>query len=285
MSITSYIPWWGKIAAKLVLSRLPIDYALWKKLALFKHGSMEQPSYAYEVFKQHCDRVKPDEGFVSLELGPGDSLFSAIISRAFGGSESYLIDNGAFAMKDMQPYRLLAKFLNEKGLLTPKIDSCQSLEEILNACSAHYLTQGLVSLQSIPDDSVDFIWSHAVLEHIKRNEFLDTMQELRRIIRKDGACSHQVDLRDHLGGALNNLRFSEDIWESSFMANSGFYTNRIQYTEIINIFKKAKFNVEVVKVARWPSLPTPRSKLSQEFQYITDEELCISGFSVLLKPI
>jgi hypothetical protein len=26
---------------------------------------------------------------------------------------------------------------------------------------------------------------------------------------------------------LNNLRFSERIWESEFMAKSGFYTNRI----------------------------------------------------------
>src|SRR6185503_2514576 len=62
------IPWWGKIAAKVVLARLPLDYRVWKRLHLFQHGTMEEPGYAHQVFKDHFDVVRSrralDAGFV-----------------------------------------------------------------------------------------------------------------------------------------------------------------------------------------------------------------------------
>lgn len=131
---------------------------------------------------------------------------------------------------------------------------------------------------------MDFIWSQAVLEHIRKAEFLDTMLELRRIIRPDGVCSHVVDLKDHLGGRLNNLRFPENLWESNFMSSSGFYTNRIRYSEMVDIFAQAGFSVEVVSLKQWQNLPTPKAKMSEKFKNLLDEELCISGFSLLLRP-
>ncbi|NEO32417.1 MAG: class I SAM-dependent methyltransferase [Symploca sp. SIO3C6] len=286
MSISKYIPWWVKIAAKILLSRLPVDYKLWKQLSLFQHGYMEHPSYAYQVFKQHFDKVGEFKtGFVSLEIGPGDSLLSAIVGQAFGGSASYLVDVGAFVSRDVKPYREMVCFLSDKGLPTINISSLNSLEEILAAYCATYKNNGLSSLREIPTQSVDFIWSQAVLEHIRQAEFLETMQELRRIIRKNGVCSHRVDLRDHLGGSLNNLRFPKYLWESDFMANSGFYTNRIHYYQMINLFQQANFDVKVIKVERWKKLPTPKTKFSKEFQSLSDEELCVSGFDVVLKPV
>jgi SAM-dependent methyltransferase len=246
---------------------------------------MEQPEYAYGVFKQHFERARPDSGFVSLELGPGDSLFSAVVTKAFGGSESYLVDKGDYALKDVHLYHALENFLKLKGFPVPNISNMQSIEEILSSCSSHYLTTGLSSLRYIPSQSVDFIWSHAVLEHVRRADFLDIMLELRRIVRSNGICSHQIDLRDHLGEALNNLRFTEQIWESDWMANSGFYTNRIQYSQMIDLFQKANFQVKVIEVKRWDKLPTPKSKMTKEFKSISDEELCVCEFSVILKPI
>lgn len=286
MNMKKSIPWWGKIIAKIALSRLPVQYSFWKKLGLFEHGYMNCPSYAYEVFKEHFDRVGGlEQGFVSLELGPGDALLSAMLSQAFGGSTSYLVDVGAFASRDLQIYRNMASFLKEKGLPTSDIGSCNSLEDVLVACGANYYTSGLLSLRYLPDESVDFIWSGAVLEHIRQAEFMDTMRELRRIVRSNGICSHLVDLRDHLGGALNHLRFSEQVWESDFMARSGFYTNRIHYSEMLELFRKAGFSINVVELNRWDNLPTPRSKLFKKFQSIPDTELCLSTFAVVLKPI
>lgn len=111
------------------------------------------------------------------------------------------------------------------------------------------------------------------------------MLEIRRVIRDDGVCSHTVDLRDHLGGALNNLRFTENFWESDFMACSGFYTNRIRFSEMLEIFRRAHFDVKVVRVGRWDKLPTPKEKLATCFRYLPDDELCVSGFDVILRPV
>lgn len=177
----------------------------------------------------------------------------------------------------------MANFLIQEELPAPNLQNCESLEDVLAHCSAQYLTSGLSSLQTIPNGSVDFIFSTNVLEHIRHPEFLDLMRELRRVISDKGICSHRVDLKDHLNYALNNLRFSEQIWESNLFAKSGFYTNRIQSSQMLDVFRQAGFEVEVKEEKRWPKLPIPRSKLSKAFIHLSDEELCVSEFLVLLR--
>jgi hypothetical protein len=159
------------------------------------------------------------------------------------------------------------------------------VETILAACGATYETSGLTSLRVMPDKSVDFVWSHTVLQHIRRMEFLETMRELRRVVRDDGISSHWVDLQDCLGGALSNLRFRESVWESPLMAGSGFYTNRIRYSEMLRLFREARFETEVVHLTRWDRLPTPRSKLWECFRDLPEEDLCVRCFHVILRPV
>jgi hypothetical protein len=285
MSVKASIPWQVKIAAKIILSRFSIGYESWSGLGLFRHGKMDQSNYAYGVFKQHFDLVMPAQGFVSLELGPGDTLASVLLSKAFGGSASYLVDAGEFAQKDLRFYRELASLLSEKGQEVPDLQNITSLQELLHDCGSKYLTKGVSSLRAIPTQSVDFVYSHAVLEHVKAAEFLSTMHELRRVIRRKGGCSHRVDLQDHLGGALNNLRFSEQLWESVLMSNSGFYTNRIRFSEMMDLFREANFDARVVKLDRWSDLPTPRARLSERFKQLPEDDLRIAGFTVILRPI
>jgi SAM-dependent methyltransferase len=207
-----------------------------------------------------------------------------MIAQAYGASAYYLVDVGAFARADLKRYGAMAGFLADQGLPTIEVDSITSTEAILAACRATYGTSGLISLRTIPDKSVDFVWSHTVLQHVRHSEFLDTMKELRRLLRADGISSHWVDLKDCLGGGLNNLRFSESVWESPFMADSGFYTNRIRYSEMLELFKEAGFKAEVLSVRRWQGLPIPRSKLSSRFRSLSHEELCVRGFHVILTP-
>ena len=287
MNLKIFIPWQAKIAAKLVLSRLPLNYKFWKRLGLFVHGHMEQLEYAHGVFRKHFDRVafgRKEDGFVALELGPGDSLFSALLASAFGSSLTYLVDVGSYAKREMAPYRAMLDYLVNNGFPVSGLSSISSLNELLEACNARYEVGGLASLRKIPDRSVDFIWSQAVSEHIRKDAFLDTMRELRRVLQNDGVSSHCVDFKDHLGGALNNLRFPKLLWEQDAIANAGFYTNRIRYSEMIQLFQQAGFDVEVLEVKRWEGLPTPRSRLAAEFQHWDDEELRISGFDAVLRP-
>lgn len=286
-TVTVKFPWWGKIAVKVIAARIPLDYHTWRRLGLFRCGPMEQPAYAYGVFKEHFDRahaIRP-LGFVGLELGPGNSLFSAMVAYAFGVSKYYLVDVGAFATQDLKPYRSMAQFLRQLDLPVPEVERMSSVEEILAACGASYHTCGLDSLRSLPAGSVDFIWSHTVLQHVKRADFQETMRQLRRMLRADGVCSHFLDLRDMLGGGLHHLRFSERVWESKLMSRSGFYTNRLRYSEMLALFKEAGFRTDIETIKRWETRPIPRSKLALQFQDLAEDDLCITGFHAILRPI
>ncbi|WP_420476670.1 methyltransferase domain-containing protein [Noviherbaspirillum sp. ST9] len=281
------IPWWMKIGLKTVWSRLPVDYSFWKKLGLFRHGLMDKPDYVNKVFSMHWNRVqfaRKGGGCSAMELGCGDSLASCQVAKAFGVEKYTMVDAGPFASMDMALYKSVARKLRFNGVAVPEIDECGSVPEMLQRLNAEYLTAGLKSLRAIPAKSVDFIWSQAVLEHVRRAEFFDTMKELRRIMRDDGVASHRVDLRDHLGGALNNLRFPEKAWESPFMSSSGFYTNRIQFSEMLHQMRNAGFDAEVIGVTRWDRLPTPREKLAREFRAVPEEDLLVNGFDVILRP-
>ena len=107
--------------------------------------------------------------------------------------------------------------------------------------------------------------------------------ELFRVLRPAGVSVHQIDLRDHLGGGLNNLRFSEALWEGRLFRNSGFYTNRIRFREMVAIFEGAGFDCQVTRIDRWEKLPTPRNSLDQQFRHVTEDDMLVRTFDVVLR--
>jgi len=281
------VPWWAKIGAKMILSRVPAPYGVWRRLGIFRHGDMGRPEHAVKVFETHYRRalryVALQPGFVALELGPGDSLLSGLVARYRGASRTYLVDTGAFAARDLRPYRELIRMVNGCGCAPQEIPDGTDLDAIARMFHITYLTGGATSLAAVPDESIDFAWSHVVLEHIRRREFEPCMLELRRVMRKGAICSHTVDLRDHVGGAINNLRFSERVWESEFIARSGFYTNRLRRSEILKVFAAAGFQPLMVEPLSWQSLPTPRRSLADPFREMHDDELLVAQFDVVLR--
>lgn len=272
-----HIPWQAKIIAKVILARLPFSYQDWAALNLFKHGAMADPAYARKIFDLHIKEAfgdaTPPKDLTYLEMGTGDSVASAVFAAARGAEKVYLVDVGDFITRDMDFYRQLDNDLDD-------------FDGMMDACRATYLTDGLQSLKAIPDDSVDYIWSHATLEHVRKGEFDETACELFRLMKPGGVMSHNIDLKDHLGGALNNLRFSEKIWEAAWMASSGFYTNRLRPSEMIESFKHAGFEITEDRRSQWDSLPTPRNKMALPFREQEEDELLTRTMSVVLrKPL
>lgn len=295
MLLKKSIPWQLKILAKIILSRAPIPYSFWKKLGLFEHGAMNKEEWAYDLFVNHARTtgVIEDNGsqikfkgnssdFSVLELGPGDSLFSAITASLLGASKIYLIDTGDYASKDFSIYKSFLNFLNEKGFNVARYNTCTSIQEILEASNAVYLTEGVLSCKDIPSDSIDYCFSNAVLEHVCKYDFPVLSKEINRILKNGALSFHRVDLKDHLGGQLNNLRFSEKVWEGKLFKNSGFYTNRIRFDEMKSIFQNSGLKINIPKVVKWSVLPTPRNKLDKEFSALSEENMLISGFDLIL---
>lgn len=279
------IPWYGKIAAKIVLSRLPFGYSLWQRLNLFRLGFMDEPTRAIEVFELHsrAGGEPLPSGFTVLELGPGDAVTTALTAYAAGASRTYLVDDGDFAKKDVAPYHALAAVLAERGHDMSGVLAATSFDEMLLACNAVYLTDGLVSLRLIPPGSIDFQMSQAVLEHVRLADFSAVMAQLHRLMTPTGFASHRIDLQDHLSNALHNLRFSDQIWESDFMAKSGFYTNRIRFFEMVDIFENVGFETAVTGIRKFDQIPTPREKFAPRFQDLAEDDLLVCDFDVVLR--
>lgn len=279
------IPWWSKIAAKIVLSRLPFGYAVWQKMGLFRHGKMDQSAYVIAVFDAHCERAGLKDNLkdrIILELGPGDSIATAVVAASHGAT-AILVDSGKYVSEDINLYKSLAEDLRKHGLSPPDLSEARNIAEILALCRASYHTAGLASLKTITQDSVDLIFSQAVLEHVREHEFLPTMVECKRVLRDGGVASHRVDLKDHLAGGLNNLRFSKKVWESNIFVCSGFYTNRIRFSRMIRLMKEAGFQIAFSQADRWGDIPIARGKLAKEFVQESDDDLLIKGFDVVLK--
>ena len=282
--------WPAKIAAKMALSRLPVSNDIWRKLGLFRLGKMDTAQHAHKIFTIHRECALEggkvlQPGFVVMELGPGDSIASAILASGVGAEKVYLSDVGSFANKDAVLYKNMSRIWREQRIEVPNLDSAQKFEDILKVCRAQYLSNGLDGLKSIPSRSVDFIWSHSVIEHIRLRDFQETLNQLARIIKLDGIMSHSIDLKDHLSQSLNNLRFSQSIWEKEFFARSGFYTNRLRASQIVAAMETAGFESVSVRAGRWPSLPLSRRALAPEFRNLSEDDLFIRTLHLIMKPV
>jgi SAM-dependent methyltransferase len=290
------VPWYLKIFAKFILARLPIPYAFWKRLGIFEAGDMAKPQAALDIFVEHfrlgkflnlksypSKIIARKKDFTLLEIGPGDSVSTAMIAKTLGASRSWLVDAGHFATSDMDSYMRLSGLMNQKGMNQTFMADCSDFTEMLERCHCEYLTEGVYSLSKIPSNSVDFCFSNAVLEHIPKKDFSLLIAELFRVLKSDGVCVHRVDLKDHLAEGLNNLRFSERIWEGLFSPKSGFYTNRIRYEEMVALFKNAGFDCQTSQIIKWNKLPLARAKMSGQFRDLPEENLLVSGFDMVLR--
>jgi SAM-dependent methyltransferase len=278
--------WPLKMGAKLILSRLPVSRTVWSRLGIFRGGAMDDPRYAISIVDAHLQHggvLASGPSFTLLELGPGESIATGIIAATRGIRSSYLVADQDSVFRPLKTYRPLLDALAAEGRDVSAFRSALDFDDLCRRAGVAYLTGGLAALRSIPSASVDFLFSNAVLEHVRRTDFVPTLLEMRRILRPGAVASHAVDLQDHLGEALNNLRFSASMWETDWMARSGFYTNRIRYAEMLELFREAGFEPRIVEEHRWERLPTPRARMAPAFRNLDEQDLTVSSFWVILR--
>src|SRR5262249_11769326 len=151
----------------------------------------------------------------------------ALFARCLGAANSWLVDGEFLASQDVEVFRRSEQMLTALHVPVPGVGAAPSINAVVHELNSEYLTSGLASLRTLSSGTIDFLFSNAVLEHIRLADFVEIIKETRRVLKPTGVASHLIDFKDHLQGALNNLRFSERVWESHFMASSGFYTNRL----------------------------------------------------------
>lgn len=280
-TLKNNIPWQLKVLVKVLLSSL-LPSKLLFKIKIFSHGKMNEVQYAIDVFFNHYKKVKDSlsAGFVICELGPGDSSASGIIAYYIGANNIYLVDSDKYSDPILNHHDSIYKNLSSLDIpLRAKVDH-KNIEILKKKIS--YLTNGLTSLRDIPSNTVDFIFSNAVLEHVKLHEFPPLIRELYRILKPGGYMSHKIDLKDHLEYSLNNLRFPAWLWESEMVHNSNFYTNRLRWCSIKKEFNDSGFKIIDTKNEYWENIPIEKKSLSKDFLLHASECLLIKDVEVLL---
>jgi len=248
---------------------------------------MTNSDYAEKIFLGHYRQFldQGEQPGVFLEKGPGGSLISGVLAISHGFEKAILIDVGDSASKDIELYKsIYHKYLPDKlGAFLDEYELTYDVIAALRSRGICYETDGLNSLKQVEPDFLAFSFSNAVLEHVKVDEFAETMTQLYRAHKPGSIGSHRIDFKDHLGGALNNLRFSKSIWESKYFPNSGFYTNRLRYKDIRDICVDIGFLVTAEKIDKWDQLPLNAKKMSHEFSVYDEGDLLISGADLILR--
>jgi SAM-dependent methyltransferase len=152
-----------------------------------------------------------------------------------------------------------------------------------------YHAPGDASKTSLPDASVDVVFSNSVLEHVP-GEVIDALyREGLRILADRGVMFHSVNCGDHYAyvdrsiSQLNYLQYSDADWRK--WNNEFLYQNRIRAHEFVDRAERAGFAVEL-NTAR-PSERRMKElaaiRVHPQFAGIPPERLCITSVDFIAR--
>lgn len=245
-----------------------------------------------------------------VELGPGDSLGIGLSALLSGVDKYYALDAVKFANieKNLKIFEELVELFknrenipknDEFPLVVPRLDSYDFPDDIL---SVEYMNEQLSEerinkirnslLNSnkndsnnmlryiapwndkniIEQESIDWIYSQAVLEHIDNLE--SAYQSLYYWLKPGGFMSHSIDFRCHNTAVCWNGHWkrSDLIWKL-FKGKSSLLINREPVSSHLNIMKKNGFNVINNLVYNDEKPGIKRSELAKRFKDMSDEDL------------
>jgi SAM-dependent methyltransferase len=146
--------------------------------------------------------------------------------------------------------------LTTKGIIVHTYDhACHVTPSAISASQSavggdwsmvHYYAPGDGTTTGLPDNSVDFHFSIAVLEHIPLEIIIRLLREAHRILRPGGILYHEIDLRDHYAdfdrsiSSVNFLKFNDFTWKL-LGQNKIQYHNRLRASDVLAIFQQSGF--------------------------------------------
>ena len=224
---------------KILVYSIPLRYSFRKKF-FGRNGLMDDLNYCKNIFKKHVLNIKRNEEIKNiLEIGPGDSCFTALLALRNNFDSITLIDKNSD--------QLLSTLQNLKdiGIKIKKLNSYENLDifsfyEGKKSVNVYILKEDFKKIPSIKLPSNDIIFSNAVLQHLDKKQLMNLLEFCKRVSNKRTIHSHQIRFTDHLTGSnqfFDHYKVPKFIWESKLLKKYPFWTNRLDLNKFIKIFK------------------------------------------------
>ncbi|NSW56916.1 MAG: methyltransferase domain-containing protein [Armatimonadetes bacterium] len=138
----------------------------------------------------------------------------------------------------------------------------------------------------LPAGSVDFMFSHSVLQHV--GDLDRAFESMSRVLSPAGVAVHHIDLKDHGMSRSKNpllmMQFPRWLWDLC-TRNAPDAINRARLGRYLELASKHGLEAQVLSSTVTDELPVPRRALAPEFRDLPDEDLCTLAADILFRSI
>lgn len=277
-------------------------------------GGTDSARYCYSVWLRfmvlaHENGLATNPGIIA-ELGPGDSVGIGLAALISGADKYYAFDVVEYANRErnLAVYDELVKlFKNEEDIpgidefpdVIPHLDSYSfprhiltgdrlrraldddRLESIRRSIASMNKTGSMIHYKApwydadvVETDSIDMIFSQAVLEHVDDPEF--AYEKMHQWLKPGGSMLHSIDFRSH-GYAdewNGHWKYSDFTWKL-IKGNRRYTLNRLPHSRHIKFMKELGFQMKCDLMNRLPSKISLRD-LAPRFRYMDESDLTTS---------
>jgi len=266
-----HAPWWIKAGAQAALALMPFGEAINHRLQMW-NGFHANFRWAVECNIKYLRDIAETtarcglklQGAKTLEVGTG-WIPTVPLGMYLFGAEVHTYDHvrhlrtaNLSKLVDLYPeyLRSLAEAAGgDAAVLERRLrefkdrdTGAASVEEWLGLSGVHYHAPGDASRSDLPDGSLDFYFSVAVLEHMPVAAIKAMLCEAHRTLRRGGLTYHVIGMFDHYTivdpsiTRVNFLKFSDFTWRLIGQNKISFH-NRLRESEFISFFEEAGFEI------------------------------------------
>jgi hypothetical protein len=285
-------------------------------------GDTKSARYCYSVWLRHLVTAfangQKTHPLVVAELGPGDSLGVGLAALASGAERYHAFDvvrhaqvdrnlavltelidlfrsradiPGEAEFPEVQPllptYAFPHHVLGEEALAAALADD--RLTRIRDSVRDQSAAGSMIDYRTrwfddgaIERDSVDLLFSQAVLEHV--DDLAGSYRAMRLWIKPGGLISHQIDFRCHNTARVWNghWQYSDLVW-TLIRGRRSYLLNREPYSTHLRLLEENGFAFVGGQTAKANSV-IDRSQLAPRFRRMTDQDLITSSALIQAVP-
>lgn len=222
---------------------LKLQFNLRKNVSF--NGAELHALLVFRQIKYLTNKLQKDIGSHILEIGGYPHPGLALVFLLAGAKKYYLnnilpVDNRLPLAYAQNIYALLELSLSNKCELFDVVELIENSQSVrIKPHLIEIIHSRDASKLDFPDEMFDFIFSIAVLEHVK--ETAPALQNIYRMLKKGAWSFHSIDMRDHsnFNAPLNFLKYSDEEFNRRQP-----YNNRMRRSEHLKEFESAGFIVD-----------------------------------------